>query len=64
MPFGIGRQGRGDLLTAEYRDELVYFCQDGPFHGLTEQRSREEHWWYWRLPADGYESIAERVGRT
>lgn len=39
------RQGRGDLLTAEYRDELVYFCQDGPFHGLTEQRSREEHWW-------------------
>src|SRR5712664_4208736 len=39
------RQGRGDLLTAEYRDDLVYFCQDGPFHGLTEQRSREEHWW-------------------
>jgi hypothetical protein len=39
------RQGRGDLLTAEYRDDLVYHCQDGPFHGLTEQRAREEHWW-------------------
>lgn len=39
------RQGRGDLLTAEYRDELVYHCQDGPFHGLSEQRAREEHWW-------------------
>ena len=28
------RDGRGDLLTAEYRDELVYFCQDGPYYGL------------------------------
>jgi hypothetical protein len=23
------RRGRGDLLTEEYRTELVYFCQDG-----------------------------------
>lgn len=39
------RQGRGDILTGEYRDDLVYFCQDGPFHGLTEQKKREKHWW-------------------
>ena len=39
------RQGRGDLLTGEYRDELVYFCQDGPFYGLEEQKARELHWW-------------------
>lgn len=39
------RQGRGDILTGEYRDELVYFCQDGPFYGLEEQKSREIHWW-------------------
>ena len=25
------RQGRGDLLTKEYRPDLVYHCQDGPF---------------------------------
>ena len=39
------RQGRGDLLTGEYRDELVYFCQDGPYYGLAEQKTREKHWW-------------------
>ena len=39
------RQGRGDLLTGEYRDDLVYFCQDGPYYGLTEQQEREKHWW-------------------
>jgi hypothetical protein len=39
------RRGRGDLLTGEYRDELVYFCQDGPYYGLTEQQEREKHWW-------------------
>jgi hypothetical protein len=39
------RQGRGDLLTGEYREDLVYFCQDGPYYGLEEQRSREQHWW-------------------
>ncbi|MGE5754572.1 MAG: hypothetical protein ACM35G_02470 [Planctomycetaceae bacterium] len=39
------RQGRGDLLTAEYREDLVYFCQDGPFYGLQEQKARERHWW-------------------
>ena len=39
------RQGRGELLTGEYRQELVYFCQDGPYYGLTEQQEREKHWW-------------------
>jgi hypothetical protein len=39
------RQGRSDILTAEYRDELVYFCQDGPYYGIAEQRAREQHWW-------------------
>lgn len=39
------RKGRGDLLTGEYRDDLVYFCQDGPYYGLDEQKSREQHWW-------------------
>lgn len=39
------RQGRGDILTGEYRDELVYFCQDGPYYGLEQQKEREKHWW-------------------
>jgi hypothetical protein len=39
------RQGRGDLLTGEYRADLVYLCQDGPFQGLEQQRAREAHWW-------------------
>lgn len=39
------RQGRGDLLTAEYREELVYLCQDGPYYGLEKQKAREQHWW-------------------
>ncbi|GAB2470657.1 hypothetical protein [Xylanimonas ulmi] len=39
------RQGRGDILTAEYREDLVYFCQDGPFYGLEQQKEREKHWW-------------------
>ena len=39
------RQGRGDLLTKEYRPDLVYHCQDGPYHGITEQQKREKHWW-------------------
>jgi hypothetical protein len=39
------RRGRGDILTAEYRDELVYLCQDGPYQGLKEQQQRELHWW-------------------
>ncbi len=39
------RQGRGDILTGEYRDDLVYFCQDGPYYGLDEQKAREAHWW-------------------
>jgi hypothetical protein len=39
------RQGRGDLLTGEYRKELVYFCADGPFQGIEQQHEREKHWW-------------------
>lgn len=39
------RQGRGDILTEEYRSELVYFCQDGPYYGLENQKAREKHWW-------------------
>lgn len=39
------RQGRGDILTGEYRDDLVYLCQDGPYHGLSQQQEREKHWW-------------------
>jgi hypothetical protein len=39
------RRGRGDLLTEEYRTELVYFCQDGPYYGLDQQKPRERHWW-------------------
>jgi len=39
------RQGRGDILTGEYRDDLVYFCQDGPYHGVDQQKEREKHWW-------------------
>lgn len=39
------RQGRGDILTEEYRQDLVYFCQDGPYYGLDEQKEREKHWW-------------------
>lgn len=39
------RQGRGDILTAEYRDDLIYLCQDGPYYGLEEQKEREKHWW-------------------
>jgi hypothetical protein len=39
------RQGRSDILTNEYRDDLVYFCQDGPYYGIEEQKPREKHWW-------------------
>ncbi len=39
------RQGRGDILTGEYRDDLVYFCQDGPYYGIEQQQEREKHWW-------------------
>ena len=39
------RQGRGDILTGEYRDDLVYLCQDGPYYGLEQQKEREKHWW-------------------
>ena len=39
------RQGRGDILTGEYRKDLVYFCQDGAYYGIEEQQDRERHWW-------------------
>lgn len=39
------RQGRGDILTGEYRDDLVYLCQDGPYYGIQQQKEREKHWW-------------------
>ncbi len=39
------RQGRGDILTDEYRHDLVYLCQDGPYYGLDQQKEREKHWW-------------------
>ncbi|MBW4586559.1 MAG: EthD domain-containing protein [Aetokthonos hydrillicola CCALA 1050] len=39
------RQGRGDILTGEYSDNLVYLCQDGPYYGLDQQKEREKHWW-------------------
>jgi hypothetical protein len=39
------RQRRGDILTEEYRDDLVYLCQDGPYYGISEQKEREKHWW-------------------
>ena len=39
------RRGRGDILRREYREDLVYFCQDGPFYGLEQQTEREKHWW-------------------
>lgn len=39
------RQGRGDILTEEYRADLVYFCQDGPYYGIEQQKQREKHWW-------------------
>lgn len=39
------RQCRGDILTGEYREDLVYLCQDGPYRGLDKQKEREKHWW-------------------
>lgn len=39
------RQGRGDLLAAEYTEDLVYFCQDGPFYGKRAGTKREANWW-------------------
>ena len=39
------RQGRGDILTDEYHENLTYFCQDGPYFGVEQQKEREKHWW-------------------
>ena len=39
------RQGRGDILTGEFRPDLTYLCQDGPYQGIEDQKEREKHWW-------------------
>jgi len=39
------RQGKGDILSDEYREELVYFCQDGPFYGRGAGTDIEKSWW-------------------
>ena len=39
------RQGRGDLLSDEYAQDLVYLCADGPFYGRTAGTKREANWW-------------------
>jgi hypothetical protein len=39
------RRGRSDLLAGEYRQDLVYFCQDGPFFGRSEGTKIEASWW-------------------
>lgn len=39
------RRRRGDILTAEYRSDLVYFCQDGPFYGRGASVEIEKSWW-------------------
>lgn len=39
------RQRRGDLLAAEYTDDLVYLCADGPFYGKGAGTERERNWW-------------------
>src|SRR6185437_8257288 len=39
------RQGRGDLLAEEYAENLVYFCQDGPYYGKSAGTQREAGWW-------------------
>lgn len=39
------RQGKGDILAQEYRDELVYLCADGPMYGREEGTKVEGYWW-------------------
>lgn len=39
------RQGRGDILAAEYTNDLIYICADGPFYGRTAATKREVNWW-------------------
>jgi hypothetical protein len=38
------REERFDLLDNEYRDEFVYLCQDGPYHGKGAASIRERNW--------------------
>lgn len=37
------RQGRVDILTDEYRDDVVYLTQQGPFYG--KGNGTEASWW-------------------
>jgi hypothetical protein len=39
------RQGRGDILSGEYADSLIYFCADGAFYDKTDAINREVNWW-------------------
>lgn len=37
------RKGRADILTDEYRDDVVYLTQQGPFYG--KGNGTEASWW-------------------
>ncbi|MBO3459420.1 hypothetical protein G7B40_002655 [Aetokthonos hydrillicola Thurmond2011] len=39
------RQGRGDILKAEYRDDLVFFSTEGIFYGRIATADREINLW-------------------
>jgi len=39
------RQGNSELLSAEYREDLVYLCQDGPFYSRASSKDIESSWW-------------------
>jgi hypothetical protein len=38
------RQGRADLLSKEYRNELVYLCADGPSYGKEFGANHGQNW--------------------
>ena len=38
------REENFEMLDDEYRDEFVYLCADGPFHGKGTASVREENW--------------------
>ena len=42
---GAAAGPRATSSPASTGADLVYLCQDGPYHGLTEQQEREKHWW-------------------
>ena len=39
------RRRQSAILGLEYRKDLVYFCQDGPFYGQDESTEVEDNWW-------------------